>query len=181
MLRGASKDVLNEIERNLQDALGVARNVVVNPMLAPGGGALEMELSCRLMEKASAIESTMQWPYKALAGAFEVIPRTLAQNCGADVVRVLTELRAKHSASDGSGMMWGINGHTGKIEDMSLADVWDPVSVKVQTYKTAIESAAMLLRIDDIVSGIKKEKADQGGRKAQDSEEEEGFGDERDG
>lgn len=169
ILRGASKDVLNEIERNLQDALGVARNVVVNPALAPGGGALEMELSCRLMEKASSIEGNMQWPYKALAGAFEVIPRTLAQNCGADVVRVLTELRAKHSATDGSGAMWGINGNTGKIEDMSKADVWDPISVKVQTYKTAIESAAMLLRIDDIVSGIKKEKA-AGGRKAQDSD-----------
>ena len=52
LLRGASKDVLNEIERNLQDALGVARNVVVNPRLCPGGGALEMELACRLMEKA---------------------------------------------------------------------------------------------------------------------------------
>ena len=38
----------------------------------------------------------------------------------------------------------------------------------------------MLLRIDDIVSGINKEKA-AGGRKAQDSEGEEGFGDERDG
>jgi T-complex protein 1 subunit gamma len=107
----------------------------------------------------------MQWPYKALAGAFEVIPRTLAQNCGADVVRVLTELRAKHAASDGSGMMWGINGNTGKIEDMSVADIWDPISVKTQTYKTAIESACMLLRIDDIVSGIKKEAA-KGGRKA---------------
>ena len=93
----------------------------------------------------------------------------MAQNCGADVVRVLTELRAKHSATDGSGAMWGINGNTGKIEDMSKADVWDPISVKVQTYKTAIESAAMLLRIDDIVSGIKKEKA-AGGRKAQDSD-----------
>jgi len=52
LLRGASKDVLNEIERNLQDALGVARNVVVNPRLCPGGGALEMELACRLTEKA---------------------------------------------------------------------------------------------------------------------------------
>jgi T-complex protein 1 subunit gamma len=124
-----------------------------------------MELACRLHEKASQVEGAMQWPYKALAGAFEVIPRTLAQNCGADVVRVLTELRAKHSAADGSGMMWGINGNTGKIEDMSVADIWDPVSVKVQTYKTAIESAAMLLRIDDIVSGIKKEAA-KGGRKA---------------
>jgi T-complex protein 1 subunit gamma len=180
ILRGASKDVLNEIERNLQDALGVARNVVVNPNLAPGGGALEMELACRLNEKAAQIEGAMQWPYKALAGALEVIPRTLAQNCGADVVRSLTELRAKHANSDGSGMMWGINGNTAKIADMAEADVWDPVSVKVQTFKTAIESAAMLLRIDDIVSGIKKDKA-QAGRKAQDSEEEETFGDARDG
>jgi T-complex protein 1 subunit gamma len=52
LLRGASKDVLNEIERNLQDALGVARNVMLNPKLVPGGGAIEMELSCRLMEIA---------------------------------------------------------------------------------------------------------------------------------
>jgi T-complex protein 1 subunit gamma len=165
ILRGASKDVLNEIERNLQDALGVARNVVINPKLAPGGGALEMEIACRLKEMGDKVEGVQQWPYKALAGAFEVIPRTLAQNCGADVVRILTELRAKHSAQDGSGQMWGINGNTGKIEDMSVSDIWDPVSVKVQTYKTAIESACMLLRIDDIISGIKKEVA-KGGRKA---------------
>lgn len=74
------------------------------------------------------------------------------------MVRVLTEMRAKHSPSDGSGMMWGINGNTGKIEDMSVADIWDPVSVKAQTFKTSIECATQLLRIDDIVSGIKKEK-----------------------
>jgi T-complex protein 1 subunit gamma len=48
ILRGASKDVLNEIERNLQDALGVCRNVFLNPKVVPGGGALEMQLACRL-------------------------------------------------------------------------------------------------------------------------------------
>ena len=53
LLRGASKDVLNEIERNLHDALGVAKNVMYNPKLVPGGGATEMELSQRLLEKAS--------------------------------------------------------------------------------------------------------------------------------
>lgn len=94
-------------------------------------------------------------------------------------MRVLTELRAKHSASDGSGVFWGINGNTGKIEDMKVADIWDPISVKQQTFKTAIESACMLLRIDDIVSGIKK-PADPSGRKAQDSDDET-FGDARDG
>ena len=29
VLRGASKDVLNEVERNLADAMGVARNVLL--------------------------------------------------------------------------------------------------------------------------------------------------------
>jgi T-complex protein 1 subunit gamma len=56
LLRGASKDVLNEIERNLHDALGVARNVMLNPKLVPGGGAVEMELSQRLLEFAQGVE-----------------------------------------------------------------------------------------------------------------------------
>jgi T-complex protein 1 subunit gamma len=56
VLRGASKDVLNEIERNLGDALGVARNCLQNPKLVPGGGALEMELSVRLTKLAGTVE-----------------------------------------------------------------------------------------------------------------------------
>lgn len=55
-MRGGSKDVLNEIERNLQDALAVAKNLAVNPTLVCGGGATEMELSARLNEKAKEIE-----------------------------------------------------------------------------------------------------------------------------
>lgn len=34
--------------------------------------------------------------------------------------------------------------------------MWEPYEVKAQTIKTAIESATLLLRIDDIVSGIAK-------------------------
>lgn len=40
-----------------------------------------------------------------------------------------------------------------------LAQIWDSYNVKAQTFKTAIEAACMLLRIDDIVSGIKKKQA----------------------
>ena len=36
--------------------------------------------------------------------------------------------------------------------------VWDTFEVKTQTMKTAIESAGMLLRIDDIVSGMQQSK-----------------------
>lgn len=42
--------------------------------------------------------------------------------------------------------------------------VWDPVSVKLQTFKTAIETASMILRIDDIISGMKKGRGSGGGQ-----------------
>lgn len=98
LLRGGSKDVLNEIERNLHDAWHVARNIILEPKLLPGGGAAEMHLSCRLKQLANEKETGgRQCAYLAVASAFEVIPRTLAHNCGTSVVRVMTELRSKHS------------------------------------------------------------------------------------
>ena len=39
---------------------------------------------------------------------------------------------------------------------MKQLGVWEPYEVKAQTIKTAVESATLLLRIDDIVSGIQK-------------------------
>merc|ERR1719399_2504879 len=60
LLRGASRDVLNEMERNLQDAFCVARNVIMQPLLVPGGGATELEISARLKEKSKSIEGPRQ-------------------------------------------------------------------------------------------------------------------------
>ena len=73
-------------------------------------------------------------------------------------VRVLTELRAKQQTE---GPTWGIDGTTGKVADMNAKDgprIWEPYAVKVQTVKTAIEAASLILRVDDIVSGIKGQK-----------------------
>ncbi|KAK7204197.1 chaperonin Cpn60/TCP-1 family [Myxozyma melibiosi] len=164
MLRGPSKDILNEIDRNLQDAMSVARNVYFEPRLSPGGGATEMAVSVLLAEKAKSIEGITQWPYRSVAEAMEVIPRTLAQNCGANPIKVLAELRAKHAEGNHT---WGINGDTGKIVDMKEYGVWEPEAIKLQSIKTAIESACLLLRVDDIVSGVRKQEsgaaAPQGG------------------
>lgn len=44
----------------------------------------------------------------------------------------------------------------GVIVDMKELGVWEPYEVKAQTIKTAVESATLLLRIDDIVSGLAK-------------------------
>ena len=181
VLRGGSKDVLNEIERNLQDAMQVIRNVVYVPQLVPGGGAIEMAVAVQLKQYGmSNVAGIQQAPFIAISEAMESIPRTLAQNCGVSVIRTITQLRAKHAAhydaaslnssvgdvdgvtSAASGgdvhgcCTWGLNGITGTIVDMKEYGIWEPLSVKIQTIQSAIESACMILRIDDIVSSSSK-------------------------
>ena len=160
VLRGGSKDVLNEVERNLQDALQVVRNVVYNPRLLPGGGATEMALAVALSKKGLEVSGIQQAPYMAVGEALEVIPRTLAQNCGVSVIRTVTELRAKHAQAlqKGEKCLIGVNGVTGDLVDMNELGIWEPFQVKVQTIQTSIESACMILRIDDVVSGSKKQQ-----------------------
>lgn len=127
--------------------MSVARNVVFNPMLAPGGGATEMAVSVGLQAKARSVLGVEGWPYRAVADAMEVIPRTLVQNSGGNVIRVLTELRvrpphvpsflfltqyskAKHANGENS---WGVNGETGKIVDMKTYGLYESASVKVSS------------------------------------------------
>jgi T-complex protein 1 subunit gamma len=165
ILRGASRDVLHEVERNLHDALGVTRNIMIDPRLVPGGGAVEMAVSRGLAARANSgdVSGTEVGPYMAVGQALEVIPRTLAQNCGANVIRTLTKLRAEHAEHHSNV---GIDGTTGQVVDMKELGVWDPYAVRLQTLNTAVECACLLLRIDDILSGLKKKDKLGPGQKA---------------
>ena len=114
--------------------MSVARNVVFDPRLAPGGGATEMAIAVGLAKMARSIEGVEGWPFRAVGEAMEVIPRTLVQNCGGNAIRVLTQLRvgrrlhpllfhetdrqclqAKHAAGE---HQFGVDGETGKVVDM---------------------------------------------------------------
>jgi len=179
VLRGASKDVLNEIERNLIDAMSVVRNIIFDPRIVPGGGASEMAVAHAIATKV--FEGADVAAFRAVGAAMEIIPKTLIENCGASVVRLLTAVRAKHAAGQHT---WGIDGNKGELADMKDLKVWDPYLVKSQTLKTAIEAACMLLRIDDIHSGMSnrdKPGGGGGGGGAGPEGGEETFGDDRDG
>jgi len=155
---------LNEIERNLMDAMAVARNILLEPKLVPGGGATEMAIASNLNSRdiGSGVQALI---YKSVANCLEVIPRTLAQNCGAKVVKTLTDLRAKHASDPVANYVYGVDGIKGVVADMKAQQVWDSYTVKSQTIKTAIESACLLLRVDDVVSGMKKKQ--EGGQQPQ--------------
>jgi len=171
LLRGGSTDILNEIERNLGDAMEVIRNIVYQPKVVPGGGSIEIAIAVHLQRMSLSIHGLEQQPYQTVGQAMEVIPRTLAQNCGVSVIRVVTALRAKHvqyyeTHKDTMDNMkdyekhcpFGINGTSGELVNMEELGVWEPLNVKIQAIQTAIENACMIIRIDDIVAGSKSKK-----------------------
>jgi TCP-1/cpn60 chaperonin family len=81
LLRGGSKDVLNEVERNLTDALYVARNILVDPRLLPGGGAVEMSVAHHLMEKSKEYEGIAQYAYRSVSLALVCTCAGVANLC----------------------------------------------------------------------------------------------------
>src|ERR1700683_4477182 len=73
LLHGHSKDVVNEIDHNLADAMSIACNVVFNLMLVQGGGVTEMVVSMGLHVKMRMVVGMEGWLYRAVADAIKNI------------------------------------------------------------------------------------------------------------
>jgi T-complex protein 1 subunit gamma len=166
ILRGPSKDVINEIERNLHDAMAVARNLLLSPSLVPGGGAVEARISVELEKQAASMGTIEKYAFKALSHAFQVIPRILLQNAGAEPTPLIVDLRARILQS---GELWAVDGVRGTLIP-AAEGVKEATAVKVQTIKSAVEAACMILRVDDILSGLKKKAEAPSGPIVQDDD-----------
>ncbi|MCJ7455131.1 TCP-1/cpn60 chaperonin family protein [Candidatus Bathyarchaeota archaeon] len=154
LVRGGTERIVDEAERVVHDALCVVRDVVVNPKVVAGGGAPEAEVAKRLRVYADKLAGREQLAVRAFAEALESVPMVLAENAGLDPIDIQVELRTKHDQK----IVWaGVDPFKGKVADMSKQDVYEPLAVKIQLVKSASEAAAMILKVDDVISASKKE------------------------
>ncbi|QLG63974.1 thermosome subunit alpha [Halorarum salinum] len=162
VLRGGTEHVVDEVERAIEDSLGVVRTTLEDGQVLPGGGAPETELALELRDFADSVGGREQLAVEAFADALEVIPRTLAENAGLDPIDSLVDLRAKH---DGGQFDAGLDAYTGDVVAMEGEGVVEPRRVKTQAIESATEAAVMLLRIDDVIAAgdLKGGGTDDGG------------------
>jgi len=153
LIRAGLERLVDEAERAMTDALSVVSDVIENNKIVAGGGAVEIEVAKELRKYANKVGGREQLAIEAFADAMEVIPRALAENAGFEPIDMLVELRSAHDKEDGKNK--GINVFTGKLQNSIDAGVIEPAIVKEQALKSAAESAAMILRIDDVISSSK--------------------------
>jgi thermosome len=150
LIRAGLERMVDEAERAMIDSLSVVSDVIENNKIVPGGGAVEIEIAKELRKYATKVGGREQLAVEAFADAVEVIPRTLAENAGLEPIDILVELRSKHDTAEGKN--FGINVFTGKLQNSIAEGVIEPIVVKEQAIKSAAESAAMILRIDDVIT-----------------------------
>jgi thermosome len=153
LIRAGLERMVDEAERAMNDALSVVSDVVETNKIVPGGGAVEVEIAKELRKHATKVGGREQLAIEAFADAFEIVPKTLAENAGLEAIDIIAELRAAHEKTDGQPM--GINVFEGKVENMQENGVIEPLVVKEQAAKSATESASMILRIDDVIASTK--------------------------
>ena len=152
LVRGGNDRVVDEAERSLHDAICVIRNVIHKPKITAGGGALEAELALQLKSWAQSLSGREQLAALEFAEALETIPLTLAENAGLDTIDIQVELRSKHE----KGEKWaGVDVFEGKVKDMTKIDIYEPLLVREQIIKSAVEAASMILRIDDVIAAAR--------------------------
>ena len=153
LIRAGMERLVDEAERSLHDALFVVADIVKDSRIVAGGGAIEEEMSHRLHAYAANVGGREQLAIERFADSLEVIPTTLAENAGLNTIDILVAIRSAHERSRGKWM--GVNAFTGEVGDMMKEGVIEPLSVKVQELKSAVEVVTMILRIDDVIAAAK--------------------------
>ena len=83
-----------------------------------------------------------------------------AENAGLEPIDIIVELRSSHEKTKGKYI--GVNVFNGKVQDSIEKGVIEPAVVKEQAIKSAAESAAMILRIDDVIAATKPKEGPGG-------------------
>ena len=152
LVRSGNKRLADEVERSLNDALNVVKDVIIHPLIVAGGGAPEAEAAAKIREWASKLTGREQLAAIKFAETLESIPLTLAENSGLDVIDIGVKLRAKHK----KGNVWaGVECTKGSVSDMLELNIVEPLAVKEQIIKSATEATSMILRIDDVIASTK--------------------------
>jgi len=156
VLRGATQNMLAEVERSIVDAVNVVRCLCNKNQLnfCAGGGATELELSAAIHKLGDSYTGLEQYAIHKVAEALEIVPKTLAKNSGLDPDETLAALNAAHLSKGQKYACVNVDAE-GRAKD-SVVDafqkgIFDHLSSKVWAYRLAMDAVMTVLRIQHII------------------------------
>jgi T-complex protein 1 subunit theta len=150
VLRGATANYLDDLERSLDDGINTVRILMRDGRLVPGAGASEIELANRVTSFGGKTAGLAQHSIKRWAESLEVIPRTLAENAGLNAEDVVSALYKRHGEGDVDAGV-DIESETDGVRSIKETNVYDSYASKDWAIKLATEAAISVLKVDSII------------------------------
>jgi T-complex protein 1 subunit theta len=145
VLRASTESLLSDLERAVDNGVMTIKHLSTNPEFVPGAGACEIELAHQIIRFGETSPGLEQYAIRQFARAFEVIPRTLAENNGMDATRIVTELYAAHANGEravGVDLENNVIANTG-VQDLMVS--------KKNAIRLATDAALTVLRVDQLI------------------------------
>jgi T-complex protein 1 subunit theta len=150
IIRGATDNIMDDIERAVDDGVNAYKVLSKDGRLVAGAGAVEIELAARIASHGEKITGLAQYSIQKFAESLEQLPRSIAANSGVKASEVLSKLYAAHS--EGKKFV-GVDIETGvpavcdsvekKILDLYISKYW--------AIKFATAAACTVLSVDQII------------------------------
>lgn len=148
LVRASTQNLLDDIDRAVDDAVNVFKGITRDPRFVAGAGACEVELSRRLHQFAEVSPGLDQYAINKYAEALEIIPRILAETSGLDATSMISNLVAAHENGKASA---GLDLNEGEIIEADKASIFDLLSIKHWAIRLATDAVSTILRVDQII------------------------------
>ncbi|XP_029648321.1 T-complex protein 1 subunit theta [Octopus sinensis] len=149
VVRGSSDNIVDDIERCIDDGVNTFKAMTKDSRLVAGAGAVEIELAKRITTFGESIPGLEQYAIKKYAQSLEVLPQSLAENTGAKSREVLSKLYASHQ--EGKQNV-GVNiEDVGGVMDSVEKNILDLYTKFFWILKFATTAACTVLNVDQII------------------------------
>lgn len=142
LLRGSNKNMMDDAEFAIDDAVRTFKQVLKTPVFVAGAGQAEMQLAKQICEIATNEPGLDQYAIQKFGKALEIIPRMIAVQAGIDGNKIISELYAE---------MGGVDVEEGGRCDAVARMIYDHLETKKNAIKLATEATATILRVDQII------------------------------
>uniref|UniRef100_A0A672HMH0 T-complex protein 1 subunit theta n=1 Tax=Salarias fasciatus TaxID=181472 RepID=A0A672HMH0_SALFA len=150
VIRGSTDNLMDDIERAVDDGVNTFKVLVRDKRLVPGAGATEIELAKNITSYGESCPGLEQYAIKKFAEAFEALPRALAENSGVKGSELISKMYSAHHEGN-KNMGFDIEGDGPAVKDMLEAGILEPYLVKYWGVKMATNAAITVLRVDQII------------------------------
>ena len=141
-------EVMGEKERIARDAAASVQSALQKGLVA-GGGAAELAVARQLEQNKNALSGMAVFGADCVIAALKKPFMQIITNAGFNPLEKLGDVHKAQELQNNHHL--SINCDTGRIDDLYIAGIIDPLYVKLHGLKTAGEVAEAILRINIIV------------------------------